>query len=53
MTAMREDIWRDLYEKRDALIAALDAAHVSPLRDFTDGDRQEWQDIAHALDYTP
>lgn len=51
MTAMREDIWRDLYEKRDALIASLEAANASPPRDFTEGDRREWQEIEHALDY--
>ncbi|SDF92217.1 hypothetical protein [Alloyangia pacifica] len=53
MTAMREDIWRDLYEKRDDLIRAIEAAHASPPRDFTEGDRREWQEIEHALDYTP
>lgn len=53
MTAIRNDIWRDLMEKRDALINSLEAAHLSPPRDFTAGDRREWQEIEHALDYSP
>ncbi|GHB47774.1 hypothetical protein GCM10007094_41340 [Pseudovibrio japonicus] len=53
MTAMRNDIWRDLMEKREELIKSIEAAHASPLRDFTEGDRREWQDIEHALDYSP
>lgn len=53
MTAMRNDIWNDLLERRDDLIKAIEAARASPLRDFTEGDRREWQEIEHALDYTP
>lgn len=53
MTAMRSDIWRDLNEKRDALISSLEAAYASPKRDFTEGDRIEWQEIEAALDYSP
>lgn len=53
MTAMRNDIWRDLMEKREDLLSAIEAAHASPPADFTEGDRREWQEIEHALDYTP
>lgn len=50
---MRNDIWRDLEEKRDALYNSLQAAYASPQRDFTEGDRKEWQEIDAALDYCP
>lgn len=53
MSAMRKDIWRDLMEKRMALIRALDAAYSSPLRDFPEADRGEWNDIDAALSYKP
>jgi hypothetical protein len=53
MTATRNATWRDLMEKREALVHAIEAAFALPPEHFTEGDRREWQEIEHALEYSP
>lgn len=53
MSLVRDDIWRDLREKRADLKRSLDAAQLASKSQFTEEDWNEWAEIDAALDYEP